>query len=132
VVGFFTPLDIVIVRKNETSVNEKSIKFTPFLQSKNGGFLPFFKDRRIFFKTTTTKRRKRRRIYGRIGGSSTAARASIRFHQKHRLFSPPHKKRPQAQKQQNTKNTADKRGSKAREQGTPATAGLYSIQSFFL
>lgn len=69
---------------------------------------------------------------GESGGSCTAERAAIRFHQKHRLFARPTKKRPKVQKQQNAENRADKRESRASEQGTPATAGLYSIQPFFL
>lgn len=40
-------------------------------------------------------------------------------------------KSPQAQKQQNAKNTADKREDVIREQGTTATAGRYTISPFF-
>lgn len=66
------------------------------------------------------------------GGSSTAARASIRFAQEHAFFARPTKKRPQAQKQRNTKNMADKQESRVSEQGTTATAGRYSSYAFFL
>lgn len=44
---------------------------------------------------------------------------------KNTAFGLPHKKRPQAQKQQNTKNTADKQESRVSEQGTTATAEMY-------